>query len=979
MRLRFLCAATAVALGLAAPAGAANLITNAGFEDADLSAWQAFAGAATLTRTTTEAHQGGAALLVHERTQSYGGPSQDLTGRLVAGTRYIVSVWVKMATDEATRPSLNIKSVIGGSTTYTTVASLPTDHTRWVKLSGVYQYDPAGTPGEVRVYVQGPAATLDFYVDDFEVEAFPQYVVTPSTPADFVRRSGAGLVVGPADTPIRLRGVNFGAYGEEGDSTEAVLNGQEVDPEVDYARVAALGGNVVRLNSWWKVFENASAPYTYSEDGWAWLERQIVAARAAGVRLVLDMHAPQGGYQGPGYTGSYWSSPSLQARHKALLVALADRYKNEPWIAAFDVMNEPCPPSDADWQAVAADAVAAIRAVDTNHLVIVEQSMASDSAAFTLPDPDLLYEFHWYERWRWVSQLSYPSAVGDYGIAYPDADVTVPPWDQVAGSLQKIAPAAAGSGDWTYLVGTPFTLADTAVFGAVPVAWATSMSGKLWFDDMVVEEVDSGGNVVRTLSSIDIERKPSDWWTVTEYEPFHSFTSDWSGAALSGSGSWGVENSGHRGAASASIRGASGTYTVGNEKNLVALAQGHRYRVSGWIKTDAMTGSGGLGLRLYQYASWDGFTPFTKDHLAGELRAEGMDFYEAAGAAVNIGEIGISPRNLLSGRGGDQWLLDMFDLLAGYGASYQYFDWHSSNFGAYTNSFGLPEPAGANQPLLDLLAGEWGGPGIQNLIAIAGRDQVVRVAGDVALDGSSSVGTVDTWNWQQNSGPAVTLLNADTPAPSFVAPPVPGTLTFRLTVNGPGGTSEDLVDVDVIEPCPATLDTASCLDAYGAVLSVDERHAGKEKLQANWKGIAEVTTREDFGNPVTGTSRYSLCLYADATLAGEMFVDRAGDRCAGASCWNYAGSGWNYKDNSAAAGGIRQLRIKPGAAGKGSVKVLGKNNAAKGSTSLPVGVAAPLSAAAEVAVQLRVDDGLCLSSTLTWAKTKEPARYAGGK
>ena len=962
-----------------APAGAANLVTNPGFEDTDVSAWVPFAGAATLTRTTDEAQSGTASLFVSARTQTYGGPSQNLVASLVPGTRYIVSAWVKMASDTDARPSLNIKRVIGGSTTYTPIYSLPTDHTRWVKLSGTYDYDPSGTPSEVSVYVIGPDPSLDFYVDDVVVEPLPIYVPTPSTPDDFVRRSGAGLVVGAADTPTRLLGTNFVAYDDESESADVVFNDDEVDPEVDYQRVADLGGNVVRLNLWWKVFENESSPYTYKEEGWAWLERHLVAARAAGVRLILDMHAPQGGFQGPGSTSAYWSSPSLQARHDALMAEIAERYKDEPFIAAYDVLNEPLPPTDADWQARAAELVDAIRAVDTNHLIIVEQSFADDYAPFLLADPNILYEFHWYERWRYTSQLSYPSAVGDYGISYPDPDVTVPPYDEVPGALVTGATVATGTTPWTYVVGTPFTVNDADVFGGVPVAWATSMSGKLWFDDFVVEELDPSDNVVRTLTSIDIEKKPTEWWTVQEYEPFHSFTSDWSATAISGSGSWGSESSGHRGTASLSIRSASGTYTVGSLKMLFALKQGHRYRISGWVKGDAITGSAGLGVRLYEFASWDSFTPFTKAFLEDSLLAEGMTFYGNAGVPVNIGEFGQSPRNFTPERGGGQWAVDMLDLFEQYDMGAQWFDWHSGNFGVYLNTFGFPEPAAANQPLLDILADKFGGPGIQYLIALAGADRSVRVDEAVELDGTPTVGTVDTWLWEQTGGTPVVLSDANTATPSFAAPATPGSVTLRLTVTGPGGTSEDSVVVTAIEPCPVVLDETSCLDASKASLSVDERRAGGEKLKVQWKGITTSTVRDDFGDPVGGDSSYSLCLYGDAALAGEFFIDRAGERCGGSACWNYVGNGWGYKDNAATASGLRQWQVKPGSAGKGSIKGLGQNSAAKGMSSLPTGVAAPLSAATEVVMQMRISDGVCVSTVLSYAKAREDSRYSGGK
>ncbi|MBI5506175.1 MAG: cellulase family glycosylhydrolase [Deltaproteobacteria bacterium] len=968
----------ALSIAAAAQAHAANLLANPGFEDADMSPWAPFAGAATLTRTTAEAHDGSASVLVSARTQSYAGPSQDLTTSLVAGTRYLVSAWVKLAAQADTRLELYVKQTTGGSTRYIQLDSLPVDHQRWVKLFGLYDYAPSSAPSEVLVYVMGPAASLDFYVDDVEVTTSPVYVPTPWTPGDFVRRSGDSLVVGAGATPIRLLGTNFNAYDDEGENVDVVFNSHDYD-QIDYQRVADLGMNVVRLNLWWKLFENESAPYTYKPEGWEWLERNIVWARAAGVRLILDMHAPQGGFQGPGYSGSFWSSPALQARLSATWMAVAARYKDEPWIAAYDVMNEPSPPGDAAWRDLAQELVDTIRAVDANHVVIVEQSFASDYGPFLVDDPNVLYEFHWYERWRYAAQLSYPLDYGDYGVAYPDADVTVPPWDDEPDALVTSASVPAGTSGWAWYTGTPLTISDPAVFAAVPVLWATSMSGKLWLDDFVVEELDGADTIVRTVSSVDIERRPAEVYSISEYAPFHSFTENWAGSAISGSGSWGSESTGHRGSGAISLRSASATYTAGAHKLLFAVKHGHRYRISGWMKADAMTGSGGLGMRLQRLAPWETFTPFTRTWLETTLLAEGMSFYQANAVPVNIGEFGLSPRNFSGDRGGAQWTTDMLDLFEQYGAGAQWFDWHSSNFGIYTNTFGFPEPAGANQPLIDLLAAKFGGPGIPNLIALAGRDRTVRVGQMVEVDGSATVGNVATWMWEQTAGNAVVLTAGATATVSFTAPAAPGAVELRLTVTGPAGTSTDTIVIDVIEPCPAVLEDSACIGAYGASLTVDERRPGSEKLKAQWKAFDQPTTRADFGDPVEGHSRYSLCLYADAMLAGEFFVDRAGLTCNGSACWRLAGLGWRYKDARASAAGIGQVTVKPGATGAGSAKVLGRNAAAKGMASLPVGVAVQLSAATEVAMQLRVDDARCASATLTYAKTTEPSRYSGGR
>jgi len=72
----------------------------------------------------------------------------------------------------------------------------------------------------------------------------------------------------------------------------------------------------------------------------------------------------------------------------------------------------------------------------------------------------------------------------------------------------------------------------------------------------------------------------------------------------------------------------------------------------------------------------------------------------------------------------------------------------------------------------------------------------------VQLDGSASLNATG-FSWAQVAGtPTVTLSNANTAIASFTAPSTATTLTFRLTVQGPGGpqTTDEVVTVAAIAP-----------------------------------------------------------------------------------------------------------------------------------------------------------------------------------
>ena len=97
-------------------------------------------------------------------------------------------------------------------------------------------------------------------------------------------------------------------------------------------------------------------------------------------------------------------------------------------------------------------------------------------------------------------------------------------------------------------------------------------------------------------------------------------------------------------------------------------------------------------------------------------------------------------------------------------------------------------------------------------VADAGADRTVNPASAVTLDGSGSWdpdGGAMRYAWTRGSGAAVTLSGADTDAPSFTAPEMPGVLTFRLTVTDPGGLADsDDVTVTVRDLAPGFGDAA---------------------------------------------------------------------------------------------------------------------------------------------------------------------------
>lgn len=246
----------------------------------------------------------------------------------------------------------------------------------------------------------------------------------PAGPARFLVGGAAGLRFEDG-TPAILRGM---AFGNEVYSHNRLPYTHH--DERDFARLRALGMNLVRFYLHYRTFEDDGAPYAYLPDGWAWLDQNVRWARDHGVYLILNMHAPQGGYQSTGQGGALWREPDNAARLTALWRAIAERYANEPVIAGYDLLNEPVvSTARSQWHTLAQRIARAIREVDGRHPVIVERvnavgtdwSSDADMNLFRIDDPNPVYTFHFYDPFEYSHQYtSWTDLARREGGVYPD-------------------------------------------------------------------------------------------------------------------------------------------------------------------------------------------------------------------------------------------------------------------------------------------------------------------------------------------------------------------------------------------------------------------------------------------------------------------------------------------------------------------------------------------------------------------------------
>lgn len=181
--------------------------------------------------------------------------------------------------------------------------------------------------------------------------------------------------------------------------------------ESDIKQIAALGFNSVRpaLNA--RLFLTEEENPVYVDEGFQLIDSLVSWCKKYKLYVILDMHAAPGGQTGANIDDSRNNSPELFIDQKYqdqlvnLWIKIAQRYKDEPAVAAYDLLNEPLPVGTgaADkykhllaplYQRITTE----IRKVDKNHMITLEgYDWANNWSIFDKPfDNNVLYQFHYY-------------------------------------------------------------------------------------------------------------------------------------------------------------------------------------------------------------------------------------------------------------------------------------------------------------------------------------------------------------------------------------------------------------------------------------------------------------------------------------------------------------------------------------------------------------------------------------------------------
>ncbi len=501
-----------------------------------------------------------------------------------------------------------------------------------------------------------------------------------------------GQIVDAAGHSVTLRAVAFG----NDVWTNVRLPVMDHGP-ADFKRVADMGLNAVRFYMNYRTFESDAAPGAYLADGWKWLDDNIAWAKQNGVYLILNMHVPPGGFQSLGNGKALWDRPELQNRLIKLWTAIAQRYRGESTIAGLDLLNEPVVTrSKQQWADLAARIAAAIRAVDPDRMLFVERLNAighdwaedADLNFVTVPDPNVVYEFHFYEPFVFTHQRASWVPFTPVSAQYPDESRAEVPWYLL--HLRRSTDASprlpAGDSPWRYYEGAPFRVDDPAIVVGKPVLVVDRNSGSVWFDDLTLEQLDGAGRVKRVIWKQNL----------TGNRGWFFWTKDGSGGVI-------AAHTGHEDAASLMAASTRDEANLGADALRFRVEPGATYRLSGWMRGEAVPATATCQIRLDFFSADVPVHGSDKAYLAASL-----DRYVAWGQAHHVplflGEFGTIRYSFDDGLGGLRWVGDMLDLIEQRHLSFSYHSYHEDAFGLYRGKDALPSPDQANTALIDLIS-----------------------------------------------------------------------------------------------------------------------------------------------------------------------------------------------------------------------------------------------------------------------------------
>jgi len=176
----------------------------------------------------------------------------------------------------------------------------------------------------------------------------------------------------------------------------------------DLKYLRSLGLNYVRVPFFWtEIMDFDGNIRTTAFDQLDWVIREC---KALGMYVLLDLHGAVGGQSGGWLTGGHWDSNKLwtdedcRLKTDTIWRTVAARYKDEPAVMGYDLLNEPMAPvepaelSEYNTNSLYDRYYHVVRGVDDRHVIVTEAFVNFDALKTPAENgwENVVYEVHFY-------------------------------------------------------------------------------------------------------------------------------------------------------------------------------------------------------------------------------------------------------------------------------------------------------------------------------------------------------------------------------------------------------------------------------------------------------------------------------------------------------------------------------------------------------------------------------------------------------
>lgn len=213
------------------------------------------------------------------------------------------------------------------------------------------------------------------------------------------------FMIGLPGTDTMIKRAFAEVYGQERSDKFFDRFLMEFVDERDFEFLRRIGVNSIRIPFNYKYFIDDQKPFEYKNDGFKYLDHIVALCEKYEIYGILDLHSVPGG-QNPDWhcdTNSglplFWEYAALRDTVIGLWGHIADYYKDQSWIGAYDIVNEPSMVTNAKaFNEFYEKVIAEIRKYDRRHIIFIEGNKFTTDFSMIDPidDPQVAYEFHFY-------------------------------------------------------------------------------------------------------------------------------------------------------------------------------------------------------------------------------------------------------------------------------------------------------------------------------------------------------------------------------------------------------------------------------------------------------------------------------------------------------------------------------------------------------------------------------------------------------